>query len=59
MELKLGEHYQERATGRRYVLLNLTEHTNDTWVAFENLESRVGHTVKAGQFLRDFEQVAT
>jgi hypothetical protein len=54
MEIKPGEHYIETSTERRFVVTNLTEHTNNTWVAFQNLETRTNFTVSLAQFERDF-----
>jgi hypothetical protein len=54
MEIKPGEHYIETRTERRFVVTNLTEHTNNTWVAFQNLETRTNFTVNLAQFERDF-----
>lgn len=57
MELKTGEHYRERATGRKYVLVNITEHAGEVWLAFENLATKRKYTQTQAKFLEDFEQV--
>lgn len=59
MELKTGEHYRERATGREYVLLNIAEHADNTWLAFANLETRKQYTQTLAKFEQDFEPAAS